>query len=593
LKSSNMKTDYINPNNINNLHELFKARVQRTPDKVAYQFYDNELGEWCPVSWSECNQRVNQIKNSLQMEMLQAGDRVAILSSNSLTWILFEQACLACGFIVVPLYADDRAENICYIVNDAEINLLLLEKESHWKILQPHKNELKRLKRIISVEPVRSHNTDRPIISYKDWLNNCNSLHARHDGQASKDDIASIVYTSGTTGKPKGVMLSHNNIMQNAWSGVNSIAIYPEDHFLSFLPLSHMLERTVGYYIPMLSGASVSFSRSITDLAEDLISQNPSVIISVPRIFERVYAKVEQTLSAKPAIVRTLFHYAINTSWEHFRYTQGKRNWKPSFLLHNLFEKLFYTKIKSKFGSRYRFAISGGAPLDFTIAKFFISMGIYIAQGYGLTETSPVISVNRLEDNDPDSVGEALPGIQIKTTDKQELVTRSAMLMSGYWKNEHATTEIIDQEGWLHTGDKAEIRNNKIYITGRLKDIIVLSNGEKIPPVAIEQAILKDTVFENVIIIGEQRPFLSALVVPSESVRDKYRNNLQDLEVLLHQRIKLKMKDFPGYANINRIAICETLWTIDNGMLTPTLKPRKQFIIDSHFDLIEKLYKGH
>jgi len=587
-----MKTDYITPDNINNLHELFKARVQRTPDKIAYQYYDNVKNRWCSITWAECSQRVNRIRGALSQESLLTGDKVAILSSNSLTWILFEQACLACGFIVVPLYADDRAENICYILNDSDVSLLLIEKKSHWQTLQPHQKKLKQLKHIISIEPV-NNTRNKQLINYDEWLSSRPYTSSVTGTSVQPDDIATIVYTSGTTGKPKGVMLSHNNIIQNAWAGVNSISIYPDDHFLSFLPLSHMLERTIGYYLPMLSGASVSFCRSIADLANDLISQNPSVIISVPRIFERVHGKVEHAISEKPFFIRMLFHYAIDTSWEYFRYTQGKRGWKPSFLFHGIFEQLFFKKIKSKFGSRYRFAISGGAPLNFSIAKFFISMGINIAQGYGLTETSPVISVNRLEDNDPESVGEPLPGVQVKITEHQELIIKSATIMSGYWNNTRATSEIIDSEGWLHTGDKAEIRNNKIYITGRLKDIIVLSNGEKVPPVPLEQAILKDSVFENAIVIGEQRPYLIALVVPNKSVLDKYKNNYHDLEELLHMRVKSSMKDFPGYMHINRIAICKTPWSIENGLLTPTLKPRKQSIIDTYSDLIEKLYEGH
>jgi len=586
-----MKTDYINPDTIHSLHELLQARVLKSPESVAYQYFSNTLNSWQAITWQTVYEKTCAWANAIANEKLQAGDRVAILIKNSLEWVLFEQASYANQLVVVPLYTDDRAENIAYILRDADVKLLLVDGNKHLQRLSTVSGQLDTLNTIVSLENDTGDYFQNKVISCKQWLDQAvieipHSLLDRHK-------LASIVYTSGTTGKPKGVMLSHDNIMQDAWSGVHSIDVYPADHFLSFLPISHMLERTVGYYIPMMSGASVSFSRSITELAQDMISQNPSVMITVPRIFERVYNKIDEALAQKTEIIQTLFHYSIDIAWKHFQYKQKKSSWQLPFLLLPLFDQLFHKKIREKFGQRFRFAISGGAALDFTIARFFIALGINIAQGYGLTEFSPVISVNRLDDNDPKSVGEPLPGVSVGIGENGELLVKGKSIMQGYWNNEQATGEIIDENGWLHTGDKASIIDGKITITGRIKDIIVLSTGEKIPPCEVEQSIMQDPLFENVVVVGESRPYLSALVIPNNELANKLINGTQNLNDELLKHIKIKMSAFPGYARIHKVSICKEPWTIENGMLTPTLKPRRQFIIEQYHQKIDEMYSRH
>jgi long-chain acyl-CoA synthetase len=263
------------------------------------------------------------------------------------------------------------------------------------------------------------------------------------------------------------------------------------------------------------------------------------------------------------------------------------------FLLLPLFDRLFHKKIREKFGNRFRFAISGGAALDFTIARLFISLGVEIAQGYGLTEFSPVISVNRLDDNDPRSVGVPLPGVETRINENEELLVKGKSIMQGYWKNEQATHQIIDENGWLHTGDKASIVDGKITITGRIKDIIVLSTGEKIPPCEVEQSIMQDPLFENIVVVGENRPYLSALVIPNDELSKKLTNGTGSLNDELLEHIKIKMSAFPGYARVHKVSICEEPWTIENGMLTPTLKPRRKFIIDQYKNMIDEMYHNH
>lgn len=587
MLETSVKTDYISPESVNNLRELFQARVKRSADITAYEYFSAPEQNWKTINWQDCEDKIQTWANALKVEQYNKGDRVGILVRNSLEWVLFEQAAYACNLTVVPLYPEDRAENIAYILEDASVKCILIEGDMHWDRLYPVKDQLNSVERIISLEHTNKNNGDSRIIHIDEWLHDANNDTVQ--SSLSRHDLASIVYTSGTTGKPKGVMLSHDNIMQDVWAGVHSIYVFPEDRFLSFLPLSHMLERTAGYYLPILCGSRVSFSRSIADLAEDFLTRNPSIIISVPRIFERVYLKIHEAIEQKGKLLKNLFDYAIETAWQHYLYTQGKRGWKPAFLWLPVFERLFFHKIRMKFGNNFRFCVSGGAALEFHIAQLFISIGIVIAQGYGLTEYSPVISVNRLEDNDPNSVGEPLPGVETRIGNNDELLVRGKSIMQGYWQQEDTTREIIDENGWLHTGDQAKIIDNKIYITGRLKDIIVLSNGEKIPPNDIEQAILQDPLFENVIVIGEKRPYLSALVVPDHELLAA----VTDINNTLIEHIQIKMKKFPGYARIHKIGICTEPWTIENGLLTPTMKPRRKSIIEQNQAIIDEIYSGH
>lgn len=584
-----MNTDYINPDSINSLHELLRVRSQQSPHLTAYQQFNRATSQWQTTDWLSVYSQSRQWASALSCEDLQPGDRVAILIRNSLEWVLSEQACFANQLVVIPLYLEDRAENIAYVLNDAGVKLILVENDKHLQMISSVTEKLESLKKIVCINKPTTEATSIPIEHLPDWL----KKQGKNDliDISSRDTLASIVYTSGTTGKAKGVMLSHDNILQNTWAGLNSITIYPQDNFLSFLPMSHMLERTVGYYMPMMSGAHVSFSRSIPELAEDMLTLNPTVLITVPRIFERVYDKVNDTVSQKPRLIQRLFSHSIDVAWDYFQYEQKKTGWKLSFILLPVFNRLFHKKIREKFGSKFRFAISGGAPLGFDVAKFFIALKIVIAQGYGLTEYSPVISVNRLEDNDPKSVGRPLPGVDIRTNSNQELQVKGKCVMQGYWNNPEATKEMIDEQGWLSTGDVVKIVDERIYITGRIKDIIVLSTGEKVPPCEIEKSIAQDPLFENIVVLGEQRPYLSALVILNYGALNKMKLDDNNLDQLLLEHINTRMSSFPGYARIHKISICKEAWTVENGMLTPTLKPKRQYIIDQHQKMVDEMYE--
>ena len=586
-----------------NLSDLLHVRVHRTPDKIAYRYFDNSTSTWTDITWSAMADHVASWQEALRNEKFSAGDRVALMINNCPEWVMFEQAAIGLGLVAVPLYTNDRAENVAYIIDDADIRLLLIQGQEHWDSLKNAIKDKASLARIVSIDTISDDSVEK-FTNIKQWLPDPVNRYPLSELKVHKSSLATIVYTSGTTGKPKGVMLSHANILWNANSPLDSIDVYDNDQFLSFLPLSHMFERTVGYYLPMMCGCTVNYARSIELLGEDLVYIKPTILITVPRIFERVYNKISAQLATKSPVARFLFKSAVSIGWHRFLYNQKKVDWQPKLLLWPVLYFLVGKKIMAKLGGNMRLAVSGGAPLAYDIGKTFIGLGLTISQGYGLTETSPVICTNKLEDNEPASVGQALRDVEVRLGEDDELLVRSPGIMIGYWNNEQATREMIDADGWLHTGDKARIENEHIYITGRIKEILVLSNGEKIPPADIEMAIANDPLFYQVLIVGEQKPYLSAINVLNTSEWTKLagslnlepsEENLNHVKVqeVVMERIANCMSEFPGYAKVHAVFNTVQPWTVDNGLITPTLKLRRTPITDKYTEEIALMYKGH
>jgi len=597
--------DFIPADTAKTLDGLFRARVQLSPNKTAYRRYLRDAKQWQDLSWSEMAEIVARWQQSIATLELQAGDKIAILLRNCPEWVAIEHAALGLGLVVVPLYVDDRPDNAAYILQNAEVKLLFIQDVSKWQqIKEAEPKCIDLLEAIIVLDDNPSFITTDPDEGMVHYTNSWLSKEPAELNERGGDtnDLATIVYTSGTTGKPKGVMLSHRNILFDAEAALHTFEIKPGQLFLSFLPLSHMFERTVGYYIPMMCDGVVAYSRSIQGLADDMVNLKPNVLIAVPRIFERIYDKIYQGLATQSAVKRMLFNTTVAVGWHRFLMQQGKASWRPSQSLWPMLDKLVASKLRARLGGELELAASGGAALPLPVAKVFISMGIKIIQGYGMTETSPIISGNKSNKNDPASVGMALPGIEISTDDNNQLLTRGPNIMLGYWKNETATKEILSDDGWLQTGDIVKIENDHIYITGRSKDILVLSNGEKVPPSDMESAITIHPYFEQALIIGEGRSYLSALVVLNPetikelaskfSLDEKSEKDFQAKNVhsLLLKQIGQQLRDFPGYAKIRRITIQLAPWTIDNGMMTPTLKIKRAVVIKNYAKQIEKMY---
>lgn len=587
------------------LSGLFRCRVKRSPAAIAYKQYDPAAGEWKSYTWQEAGLLVARWQRALAGEELAAGERVAVMLNNCIEWVCFDQAALSLGLVVVSLYTTDNPENIAYILDDSGARLLLVSDGGEWAALKPYNPSVQR---VLCLHRGRIEIEADDKCRYVDaWLDGGLAETSPAVREVSPRALATIIYTSGTTGRPKGVMLSHDNILWNAEAVLRAVPGYLEDVYLSFLPLSHAFERTAGYYLPVMAGSCVAYARSIQDLGEDLLAIRPTMLVSVPRIFERVYARVQQKLTEKGALAAALSRLTEEIGWLRFEAAQG-RGKGPGILqrlLWPLLQHLVADKVVSRLGGRLRLAVSGGAPLYGPISHFFIGLGLPLLQGYGLTEAAPVVSANRPENNIPESVGEPLPGIEVIIGENAELLVRSPGIMLGYWNRLEETRQAIDGEGWLHTGDQAEIVNNHIFIRGRLKDIIITSTGEKVAPAEMEMCITQDSLFDQALVIGERRPYISALLVVNrpawEALAAALSLNPDDpasldsprtTEVAL-AKIRKQLHAFPGHAQVRAVHLTLGSWSVQNGLLTPTMKQKRPEIERLFAEEIRQLYAGH
>ena len=596
--------DWIRPQVCRTLHGLFRERVRRSPGQVAYRQYDPAGQCWTDATWAQMATEVGRWQAALLREGVKPGDCVGIMLRNSREWVVADQAALGLGMVVVPLYTNDRPRNVAYIAAQTQMRVLFVDGRNQWRELQDHADELSGVRRIVSVGRIESEDEpqDPRLASLHDWLFGIEAEPVWREVRPSQ--LATIVYTSGTTGRPKGVMLTHHNILSNAWASAQCATLLRgAERFLSFLPLSHMLERTAGYYLPMAIGACVVFARSVLQLAEDLRTQRPSVLISVPRIYERIHARVLSQVAQAAPLRRRLLRWAQRVGWARHEWMQGRGPWTPGQLAWPVLDRLVARRVRAVFGGRLRYAICGGAPMPLEVGRFFLAMGVPLYQGYGMTEASPVVSVNRPDDNVPESIGRAIPGVAVRVGEDDELQVLGPNVMLGYWQNDQATAAAFTADRWLRTGDQARIDEaGRLFITGRIKDIIVLGNGEKVPPADMELAIQADPLFEQVMVVGEGRPFLGALVVleagawralARELGLDPDRpESLADrlAERALLARITLRLETFPAHAQVRAVRVLLEPWTVESGLLTPTLKLRRPQILAHHRAEIEAMY---
>ena len=595
------KDKVISPEQAGTLHGLFLERVKSTPDAIAYRYFDTHQDEWMTLTWAQVRDQVARWQVALVGERLTVGDRVAIMLRNCPQWIMFEQAAMSVGLVVVPLYTVDRPDNVAFIINDAQVKVLLFETDEQWQALRTVRDQLGCVQRMVSLDKIAAADEPR-LKSADEWLPK--QAEMGWERVRDRDALATIIYTSGTTGKPKGVMLSHLNILNNAYASNIIFPLGQDDCALSFLPLSHTFERTAGYFL-MIAGATVAYARSIPLLADDLKIIRPTILISVPRIYERIYNAIHAKLEEGSPLRHKLFTLAVDVGWKRFEYQQRWCWWTPKLLLWPVLKHLVADKVMDRLGGRLKLSISGGAALPPKVSRLFIALGLPLIQGYGMTETSPVISANLVDYNFPASVGLPLPGVEVCIGEQDALMVRGPCNMLGYWHNPEATNAMIDSNDWLNTGDTARISDTgHIYITGRLKEIIVMSNGEKVPPANMEDAILRDNLFDQVMVYGEGR---AALVVLAVLNSDKWREfaiqngvphdlpeSLKDsrVEKEVLQRIAEQIKEFPGYAKVRRVLLLNEPWSIENGLLTPTLKLKRAKVFARYEEDIEQLYQG-
>ena len=571
-------TDYIPAEFFPTIPKLFQERVRRSGPSIAYTHFDAANKKWVKVSWDTVAANVEKWRQALNAEGVQQGDSVAVRLKNCYEWILVDQAALSLGLTVVPIHHTYREKTVVYILEKTKAKILVLHDVNQLQAMQKEQLPLS-IERIVLLEGSAPDSIVRPVF---DWLAAGADIGPAVSMQP--DDLAMIMFTSGTTGMPKGVMLSHRNILENADAALRREAAYPSDVFLSILPFSTIIERTVGYVLPMMAGSSVAFSQSLATLRDDMRQIRPTAMVSAPRLFEKLYAAIAEKIKQKPAPIRKLFNLTISAGYRYFEYGQGRGVWRPIFLLVPVLRKIFATPITGLFGGRLRFTLSGGGPLSKKIARMFIGLGIPILQGYGLTETSPILCANTLGENNPESVGKPLGNVQVRLGENNELLAKGPNIMLGYLDQKQATDEVIDAEGWLHTGDLARIdESGFVYITGRMKEIIFLSDGSKVYPLDMELVLSESTLIEQVMVVGDGRPFMTALLVPSEAGR-----NLSEQEMLEH--LTGLLVGFPDYALLKRVTILKTEWTVENDFLTPSLKIRRTKIAAEFAKEIETMY---
>jgi long-chain acyl-CoA synthetase len=591
------------------LPELRLRRMQLTPAAEAYRQYDPERGTWVSVTWRDFEQRVREFGEALRREPLPAGARIAILVPNSVEHLCMDQAALSLGLVPVPMHMIDQPESLAYVLGDSGASFLFTDSAAHWQALEPLASQFPGLKRVVYLTgsvPAR----DGIGRSLADWLEGAQSGAAEAGAgpfrPPTPTDLAAIVYTSGTTGRPKGVMLSHRNVVSNVYAVLGQVPVYESDVFLSFLPLSHTLERTAGYYLPMAAGATVAFARSVQTLVSDLVTVRPTVLISVPRIYERAYTAIRESLANRP-LSRAAFALAVRIGWR--RFLRSSRKPKRLTLIERwlwpLLDRRIASQVRERFGGRLRAAVTGGAPIQPSVERTFLALGLPLLEGYGLTESSPVVACNRLGEAELGSVGPPLSGVEVRIGDRDELLVRGPSVMLGYWRRSEDTARVLDPEGWLHTGDQASIEHGRLYIRGRIKDIIVTSTGEKIAPADLESAILGDPLFEQVMVIGEGRSFLAALAVLNREhwIEEANRLGLDPTDARslraratldwALERIGHAVRSFPGYAKPRAVVLSLEPWTVDNGLMTPTLKPKRPGVENRFAAEIAELYLGH
>ncbi|MBC3885561.1 AMP-dependent synthetase/ligase [Undibacterium griseum] len=594
------------------LPELFTWRVAQTPDAEAYRQFDESSGQWISYSWQETDRQVGRFVQALSVLQPAHGARIAILLPNGLHAVCMDQAALRMACVPVPMHALDNPESIAYILMDSEASFLIAATDQQWAAVAATGIAMPALRQVVVLEKTSGAGTGMvghiPVQSLEQWLaHGAAAAVPVTVGLPQPDDLAALVYTSGTTGKPKGVMLTHTNVMSNVKAVVQRVSPLVSDVFLSFLPLSHTFERTAGYYLPVAAGACVAFSRSVKQLPEDMTIVRPTILISVPRIYERVYSVIQTRLAQSP-FQSWLFRSAIAIGWRRFSREQGLleksglQTWTDA-LLWTVLEPLVATRLRNQFGGRLRVAVSGGAALSATISQCFLGLGIPIVQGYGMTETAPVVAFNAPDDNDPTTVGRVMAGVEVKIGENSELLVRGPNVMRGYWKREEDTAKAMT-DGWLRTGDQAAIVNGRVRILGRVKEIIVTSTGEKIAPVDLELAITSDPVFEQAYAFGDNAQFIACALVLNQrywqelstalSLDPKKPDNLnlsQVTDVVL-KRVRELTRSFPFYAQPKAVILSLEPWTIENTLITPTLKLKRNNLAKHFASDITRIYSG-
>jgi long-chain acyl-CoA synthetase len=561
---------------------------------------------WEAISADRALADVESLSLGLRHLGIRRGDRVALISENRYEWVVADLAILGLGAVTVPIYATLTPEQCRAILADSGTRAIFVSNAVQLAKIRGIRRDLPQLELIIPMEPALA---EGPAERNWDLVTGRGALVREADpllfrGEADltrPDDLATIIYTSGTTGEPKGTMLSHANISANTEACLKVIELSPSDVSLSFLPLSHIFERMAGLYTMIAAGVSTAFARSIETVAEDASEVRPTIMTGVPRFYEKVRMRVLENARSQPLLRRGIFYWALGEGLRKARARlAGRRHFAP---LAPLADRLVGAKVRARMGGRLRMGYSGGAALHPMVLEFFLAMGIPIIEGYGLTETSPVITLTPLGRERAGSVGPPIPGAEVRIGPAGEILTRSPYVMQGYWHNEQATEEVM-RDGWFHTGDVGCLDpDGYLRITDRLKDLLVTSGGKNVAPQPIEARLKASKWVTEAVLIGDQRPCIVALLVPNferlESLARRKgwpfasrRELLARPEILgiVQRRMDRLNETLAPFEQLKRFALLDQEMTQEGGELTPTLKVRRRVILERHAGLIESLY---
>jgi long-chain acyl-CoA synthetase len=565
-------------------------------------------GRWTDLSYRQLGEQVQAASIGLRELGLRDGDRVAILSENRPEWAIADYACLAARCTDVPIYPTLPARQAEYILRDSGAAAVLVSSAAQLEKALAIRDHLPGLRHVIAFDPdARTPN----VLPFEELLACGRSAIARHPEWrehalgAGPDDLATLIYTSGTTGDPKGVMLTHGNIASNVTTCVGLFDFGEGDECLSFLPLSHIFERMFGHYSMFHAGVLINYAGSIDTVAADMHELRPTMMASVPRLYEKIFARVLDSVRASPALRRHIFAWArqVGETWVERRLS-GAPIPAGLALQQRLADRLVFSKLRARTGGRIRFFISGGAPLSPDIAKFFFAAGMPILEGYGLTETSPVMAVNVFGHTKLGTVGRPIPGVEVRIAPDGEIVTRGPNVMHGYYGKPQATAEAVDPDGWFHTGDIGVLdAEGYLKITDRKKDLIVTAGGKNIAPQPIENLAKTCKYVSSAVMLGDRRPFPIMLLVPNaESLKGwAARHGLpaEDLDRLLsvaevraklEREVRRTLRDLAQFEMPKKFLLLSRDFSVEGGELTPTLKVRRRVVEERHLAAIEALY---
>jgi long-chain acyl-CoA synthetase len=585
---------------------LFQESVSRHGGRVALRFKEKKT--WRELTYAQLAEQVQAIAAGLDTLGIVPGDRIAILSENRPEWAVTDLAALHLGATVVPIYPTLPAPQVAYIVGNSGARLLVVSDAKQLKKALDVRASVPSLEFVLVFDS-GAVGVDDSLRTYPALLASGHEkpLGARFETlwkAVGDDDLASLVYTSGTTGDPKGAMLTHGNFASNALSARDLFAaggytIDTKDTFLSFLPVCHAFERTAGYYLPLACGATIAYSDGVRTLTDEMQQIRPTLMVCVPRVYEAIQERILDAVAKAPANRQALFQraLAVGMAW-----VDGKRG--PILALQRLvFEKLVYAKARERFGGKFAFFVAGGAALSPATARFFGALGLPVMEGYGMTEASPVMSCNRPGATKLGTVGTVLPGGTFRIAADGEILYKGPNVMPGYWKNDTATAEVIDTDGWLHTGDIGVLdAEGFLKITDRKKDIIVLANGKNVAPQPIEQTLKQSPFLSEIVLIGDQQSVVTALVVPNREklkawAKEQGLSVADDVTLFSSAEAKKKLKAeidahsaaLADFERVKKFAVIDATFSIEGGELTPTLKVKRKVIAQRYAAQIAEL----